>query len=117
MKERAEQCCFGPRDRVSNKGELCVKEWRVVFPGGRSVVSRVLVRCCRESEAIASDHERRQRSEQGCIKVLRSESVKEQDSTQRGDKWCIPRGRTVMSRAPVCCCWESRAITLDHREE
>jgi hypothetical protein len=48
---------FGPRDRVSNKGELCAKERRVVFPGGRSVVSRVLVRYCWESEAIVSDCE------------------------------------------------------------
>jgi hypothetical protein len=48
---------FGPRDRVSNKGELCVKERQVVFPGGRNVVSRVPVCCCWGSGAIMSDHE------------------------------------------------------------
>jgi hypothetical protein len=57
-----------------------VKERRVVFPGGRSVVSRAPVCCCRESKAIASDHKQRRRSERGYVDVLRSESAKEQDS-------------------------------------
>jgi hypothetical protein len=48
---------FGPHDRVSNKGEIYMKERQVVFPGGRNVVSRVPVCCCWESEAIMSDHE------------------------------------------------------------
>jgi hypothetical protein len=77
-------------------------------------VSRAPVRCCWESEAIASDREWRQRSEQRHLEGLRSESVKEQDSVQRGHKWCIPRGRTVVSRALVCCCWESEAVASDH---
>jgi hypothetical protein len=54
---------FGPHDRVSNKGELCAKGRQVVFPGGRSVVSRALVCCCWKSGAVASDG----RSERSCI--------------------------------------------------
>jgi hypothetical protein len=88
----------------------------MVFPGGRSVVSSAPVCCCGESEAVASDRQRRRRSERGCVEVLRSESAKEQDSARRGDKWCIPGGRTVMSRVPVHCCWESGAVTSDRRE-
>jgi hypothetical protein len=47
------------------------------------------------------------------LRGLLAESAKEQESTQRRDKWCIPTGRTVVSRAPVCCCWESEAIMSD----
>jgi hypothetical protein len=55
--EGASRAVVGPCDRVSNKGELCVKERQVVFPGGRSIVSRAPVCCCRESEAMTSDRE------------------------------------------------------------
>jgi hypothetical protein len=58
--QRSERSCVvGPCDRVSNKGELCAKERQVVFPGGRSILSRVPVHCCGESEAVVSDRERR----------------------------------------------------------
>jgi hypothetical protein len=61
--QRSEQSyVVGPYNRVSNKGELCMKERQVVFPRGRSVVSRAPVCCCRESKAIISDHKWRQRS-------------------------------------------------------
>jgi hypothetical protein len=63
---------FGPRDRVSNKGELCAKERQVVFPGGRSVLSRVPVRCCWKSGAITSDRREERRSERSCVEGLRS---------------------------------------------
>jgi hypothetical protein len=59
---------FGPHNRVSNKGELCAKGRQVVFPGGRSVVSRVPVHCCWKSGAIASDRIEERRSERSCIK-------------------------------------------------
>jgi hypothetical protein len=80
-------------------------------------VSRALVHCCGKSEAVTSDREWRRRSEWCCVEGLQSESVKEQDSTHRGDKWCIPGGRSVVSRAPVRCYWESGAIASDCGEE
>jgi hypothetical protein len=61
---------FGPHERVSNKGELCMKERQFVFPGGRIVVSRVPLHCCWGSRAITSDHEQRQRSRQSCVEGL-----------------------------------------------
>jgi hypothetical protein len=85
-------CVVGPCDRLSNKVGLCAKERQVVFPGGRSVVSRAPVRCCWESEAIAADHEWRQRSKRSYVEGLRSESAKEQDSARRKGKWCSPEG-------------------------
>jgi hypothetical protein len=47
------------------------------------------------------------------LRGLLAESAKEPDSARRRDKWCIPGGRTVVSRAPVHCRWESEAVTLD----
>jgi hypothetical protein len=51
-----------------------VKERQVVFPGGRSVVSRAPVRYCWESEAVVSDREQRRRSERSYVEGLRSGS-------------------------------------------
>jgi hypothetical protein len=64
----------------------------VVFPGGRSVVSRAPVHCCWESEAITSDPEWGRRSERRYVEGLQSESAKEQDSARRRHKWYSPEG-------------------------
>jgi hypothetical protein len=63
---------FGPRNRVSNKGELCAKGRQVVFPGGRSVVSRAPVSCCWKSGAVALDRGQERRSEWSCVEGHRS---------------------------------------------
>jgi hypothetical protein len=73
------------QDSASRRGRWCV-------PGGRTVVSRALVCCCWESEAIASVRKQRRRSERSYVEGLRSESAKEQDSARRGGKWCSPEG-------------------------
>jgi hypothetical protein len=63
---------FGPHNRVCNKGELCVKGRQVVFPRGRSVVSRAPVHCCWKSGANVLDHGEERMSEWSSVEGHRS---------------------------------------------
>jgi hypothetical protein len=77
-------------------------------------VSRALVCCCWESRAIALDHKQGQRSKWSYFIGPCDRVSNKGELCAKERQVVFARGRSVVSRAPVHCCWESEAVTSDH---